>query len=164
MHLFASETNDTTSRSSTGVTGGQGVGVAALSKIISAGMDNNGSANNGVLANELDFQVLLAALGNTATVGGDVTQVANVSVVVFGSSVGLLEGVEVRSSRGATEQKLALINTKQNYIKTKILTRWCCHRKYECGILSRNWGHCLQFPRKWWCSPSQWVVRRTQFP
>lgn len=85
--------------------------MTALSKIISASMDNNSSANNGVLTNKLDFQVLLGALGNTATIGGNVAQITNMSVVVFGSSVCLLEGVEVGSGRGATEKELELIGT-----------------------------------------------------
>lgn len=65
-------------------------------------MDNHGTANDRVLAEQLDKGVLLGTLGNTIGVGGDVTQVTDVTVVVFGSTVFLTKGVEMGTSRGAT--------------------------------------------------------------
>ena len=76
--------------------------MATLAQVVSAVMDNNRSANNGVFTEQLDQNVLLGALGDTLRVGGDVTQVANVSVVVFWGTVSLAKWVEVRTSRSAT--------------------------------------------------------------
>lgn len=65
-------------------------------------MNNNRSADNSVSTEQLHQKVLLGTLGNTRSIGGDVTQVTNVSVVVLWSTVGLGEWVEVRTSRGTT--------------------------------------------------------------
>ena len=51
---------------------------------------------------QLDQQVLLGTFGNTRAVSGDVTQVTNVSFVVFWGTVSLSKWVEVRTSRGTT--------------------------------------------------------------
>lgn len=51
---------------------------------------------------QLDQRVLLGTLGQTGGVGLDVTQVTDVSGVIFWSTVGLTERVEVRTSRGTT--------------------------------------------------------------
>lgn len=75
--------------------------MAALSKIVLAAVDNNGSANNGVVAGQLEKSVLENTLGNTLRVGLDVSEVTNVSLGVGGSTVVLLEGVEVGAGRGA---------------------------------------------------------------
>lgn len=75
--------------------------MAALSKIVLAAVDNDGSANNGVVAGQLEKSVLENTLGNTLGVGLDVSEVTNVSLGVGGSTVVLLEGVEVGAGRGA---------------------------------------------------------------
>lgn len=99
---LSSQTNDTTGRSASGVTSLQRVWVATLTQVIGAVMDNNRSADNGVLTEQLDERVLLGSLGNTRGVSGDVTQVTDVSGVVFWSTVVLAKWVEVGTGRGAT--------------------------------------------------------------
>lgn len=96
------DANNTTSRSGAGVTSLQRLLVAALTQVVGATVDNHRSANDRVGTKQLHQKVLSGALGHARSVGGDVAQVANVSVVVLWGTVGLGEGVEVRASRGAT--------------------------------------------------------------
>ena len=95
-------TNDTASGSGTSVTGLLGFSVPALTQVIGASVDNHGATNNGVLTEQLDKGVLLGTLGNPVSIGGDVTQVTDVTVVVFGGTVFLTKRVEVGASRSAT--------------------------------------------------------------
>lgn len=79
-------------------------------------MDNHRSSKNGIFSQQFDQQVLLGSFSHTLGVGGDVTQVTNVSGVVLRSTVSLLEGVEVRTSRGApvgVVTKLVDVETSQ---------------------------------------------------
>jgi len=76
--------------------------VATLTQVISTVVNNDGSTNDGVGTKQLHQSVLLGTLGDTLGVGGNVTQVTNVSVVIFWGTVLLAKWVEVRTSRGAT--------------------------------------------------------------
>lgn len=64
-------------------------------------MDNDGSADDAVGADQLDQGVGGRALGVALTIGLDVAEIANVAGLVGGSTVGLLVRVEVRAGRGA---------------------------------------------------------------
>lgn len=75
--------------------------MTALAKVVDAGVHDNSAANDRVLANELDEKVLLLALGVAVRVGGDVAEITNVTDVVLGGTVVLLERVEVRTGRSA---------------------------------------------------------------
>lgn len=76
--------------------------MATLSKIILTTVDNNSSAENGVLTKKGDELVSLGALGNTISIGLDVTHVTNMAGLVLGGAVSKTEGVEMGASRGAT--------------------------------------------------------------
>lgn len=76
--------------------------MATLTQVIGTVVHNNRSTDNGVLTEQLDKGVLLGTLGNTSRIGGDVTQVTNVSGVVLWGTVVLAEWVEVRTSRSTT--------------------------------------------------------------
>lgn len=76
--------------------------MATLTQVIGAVVHNNRSTDDRVLTEQLHQRVLLGALGNTGRVGSDVTQVTDVSDIIFWSTVGLTEWVEVRTSRSAT--------------------------------------------------------------
>lgn len=64
-------------------------------------MDNHGTANDAVGANELDVRVLHGALGVALAVSLDVAEVADVSGLVRRSAVSLSVRVEVRAGRSA---------------------------------------------------------------
>jgi hypothetical protein len=91
-------TNDTASRARTSVTSLLGLLVSALAKVVSAGVHNDGAANNALGANQLDQLVSDAALGIALAVSLEVTQVTDVALVVLGSTVGLVVGVDCDSS------------------------------------------------------------------
>lgn len=95
------DTNDTASGSRTSVTGLEGLLVVTLAEIVSAGVDNDGAANDAVGANQLDKVVGDGALGIALSISLDVAEVTNVTGLIRGSTVGLVEGVEVRAGRGA---------------------------------------------------------------
>ena len=76
--------------------------MTTLAQIILTTVDNNGSAENRVLAKERNESVGLGTLGNTLSVGLDVTEVTNVADLILRSTVGLAKGVEVGASRSAT--------------------------------------------------------------
>lgn len=76
--------------------------MAALAQVIGGIVNDNGSTDDGVLTEQLDQVVLLGALGNTVGVGGDVTQVTDVSLVVLWGTVVLTGRVEVRTSGSTT--------------------------------------------------------------
>lgn len=76
--------------------------MTTLSKIIDTSMDNNSTSNDRVGTNQLDLQVLLGSTRASIGISGNVSQVSNVSVFVFGGTVLLTKGVEVGASRSAS--------------------------------------------------------------
>lgn len=100
-HNLGGKTNDTAGGSRASVSGLERVGMATLSKIVLTTVDNDGSANNGVVTSQLEKRVLENTLGNTLRVSLDVSEVTNVSLRVGGTTVVLLEGVEVGAGRSA---------------------------------------------------------------
>ena len=100
MHLRR-DTNDTASRTGTSVASLEGLLVAALAEIVSAGVDNDGTTNDGLRADELDELVGHGALGVALSISLEVAEVTNVASLVGRSTVGLAVGVEVRAGRSA---------------------------------------------------------------
>lgn len=100
MMRLAGDTNDTAGSTGTGVTSLEGLGVAALSEIVSTGVDDDGSANDGVRAKEGEALVGNVDGSNTVAVSLDITEVTNVPLRVRGSTVVLAVGVEVGTGRG----------------------------------------------------------------
>lgn len=83
------------------VTSLQGFGVVGLAQVVGTGVNDNGSTNDRVRADEREVRVGNLNLGNTRTIGLEVTQVTNVPD--FGSSVtvGGTGGVEVGTGGSA---------------------------------------------------------------
>jgi hypothetical protein len=84
----------TASRAGTSVTGLLALLVATLAEVVSAGVDNNGAAENTLRADQLDELVADGALGIALTVGLEVAQVTNVALLVLGGTVGLAVRVD----------------------------------------------------------------------
>jgi hypothetical protein len=95
------DANNTASRAGTGIASLQGLLVAALAKIISAGVDDNGAADNALGSDELDELVGHRALSIALAIGLEVAKVTNVADLVGGSTMVLAMGVEMGASRGA---------------------------------------------------------------
>ena len=76
--------------------------MAALSKVVTVSVDNNGPTEDGVLAGERDHGVSDVQLG-TASLSSHVPQISDVSLslVVLGCPVVTLVRVEVRPGTGA---------------------------------------------------------------
>lgn len=68
--------------------------MVTLTKIISARMANNSPTEHTLRPNQLDQLVCNRALRIALTVSLDVAQVADMALVVVGSTVGLLVGVD----------------------------------------------------------------------
>jgi hypothetical protein len=71
--------------------------VSTLAKVVSASVHNNGAANNALGANQLDQLVGDAALSIALAVGLEVAQVTDVALVILGSTVGLVVGIDCDS-------------------------------------------------------------------
>lgn len=65
-------------------------------------MNNNGSSQNGIDSEKLYKTVLFDTFGNPGRISGNVSQVSNVSLVSFWSSVVFLKRVKVRTGRSAS--------------------------------------------------------------
>lgn len=121
------DANNTAGRASTSIASLERLLVSTLAKIIGAGVDNNSTlynklacnflfqqdsidlfiwicgltyANNRLRANQLDVLVLDRALGVTLGISSDVAKVTNVAVLVGGSTVGLVVGVDWSKEEG----------------------------------------------------------------
>ena len=96
------DSDDTASRSGTSVTSLEGLLVITLAEIVGAGVDNDGSTDDAVRANQLDKRVGDRALSISLAIGLQVSEVSNVTGLVRGSTVGLVVRVEVRTSGSAS--------------------------------------------------------------
>lgn len=86
--------NDTAGRTAASVASLLGLLVATLAEIVSAGVDDDGAANDALSTNELDQLVSDCASGVSLAVGLEVAQVTDVTVAVRGSTVFLAVGVD----------------------------------------------------------------------
>lgn len=68
--------------------------MAATAKIVSAGMDNKGTADDALGADQLDELVLLGSTGVALSVGVKVAKVTDVAVLILGGTVLLVVGVD----------------------------------------------------------------------
>jgi hypothetical protein len=93
-HCLVGNTNNTTSRSGTSVTSLERLLAVTLAKVVSTSVDNNGSANDAVRANQLDKRVSDGALGIALGVSLDVSEITNVTGLVRRSTVGLVVRVD----------------------------------------------------------------------
>merc|ERR1712093_97128 len=98
---LGADADDTTASSSTSVASLEGLLVSTLAKVVGAGVDDDGSAKDRVLAKERDELVGDVELDDTLGIRLDVTKVTNVALLVGDVAVLLAGGVEVRAGRGA---------------------------------------------------------------
>lgn len=87
--------NNAASRSPTRIARFKTVLMSALPQVIRTRMHNDGAAQHGLLADQLDQAILDAALGVAAAVGLEVAEVADVAGLVGGGTgrVGLVGGL-----------------------------------------------------------------------
>lgn len=88
------DTNDTAGRAGASVASLLALLVATLAQVVGAGVDNNGAAEDALGADQLDELVGDGALGVALGVGLEVAQVANVTLAVGRSTVGLVVRVD----------------------------------------------------------------------
>lgn len=101
QNCLVGDTNNTTSRSGTSVTSLERLLAVTLAKIVGTSVDDNGSANDAVRANQLDKRISDGTLGIALAVSLNVSEITNVTGLVRRSTVGLVMRVEVRASRSA---------------------------------------------------------------
>jgi len=101
MRRLCSNADDAASRSRASIAGLLALLVATLAEVIGSCMDHDCSAENAVLADQLDVAVADAALGIALVVGLEVTEVANMALIIAWGAVSLAVGVVMRTSAGA---------------------------------------------------------------
>lgn len=104
MHTYvkvclSGDTDDTAGKTGTCIASLQGLLVAALAEIVSTGVDDHTSTNDGVRAEEGDDLVGNVNHSDTAAVRLDVTEVTNVPLGGSGTTVVLVEGVVMGTGR-----------------------------------------------------------------
>jgi hypothetical protein len=129
--------------------------VVALAKVVSAGVNDNGTlsthqynssypwsfrtyANDALWANELDQLVLDSALSISRCVGLEVAQVTNVAFGILGGAVGLAVRVDCGGSISynwstSTSRAMTYSEVQQR------CSRWCCHRTGGRACLAQRW-------------------------
>lgn len=90
----------TAGRAGTSVASLEGLLGVTLAKIVSAGVDDDGAADDALGANELDEVVGHGALGVALGIGLNVAQVTNMAVLVGPVAVGLAMGVDCEGIGG----------------------------------------------------------------
>lgn len=141
---LSSNANDTTGRTTTGVTSLLRLLVTALTQVIRAGVHNDRTAQNTLGTEQLHERVLLGAGSVTLGVGGEVTQVTDVTVGVLGSTVGLAMGVDLEapisilSPTSSREQQEGKKQITYSGDRPKY-SRWCCHQTGGRGRPAGRW-------------------------
>lgn len=103
-----SQTNDTAGVSTTGVASLGRLVVAALSEVVGAGVDDDGSTDDGLGSDQLEVSIGDGAFGDTVGVSLDVAEITCVSLVAcVRTTVLLTQRVEVRAGRRATVRVVA---------------------------------------------------------
>merc|ERR1712203_298607 len=97
---WTTNTYDSAAKSGACVTGGQRVLKTAFSEIVLVGVDNNGSSHDGVLTVKYNESVTVVVDGDLS-VRLDISHVTDVSLLIFGTSVVLIEGVVVATGGDA---------------------------------------------------------------
>lgn len=95
------DANDTASRAGASVASLLALLVAAFAKVVSAGVDDDGAAEDALGADQLDVLVGDGALGVALAVGLEVAEVTNVALAVGGGAVGLVVRVDWRVRESA---------------------------------------------------------------
>lgn len=132
----------TASRSGTSVTSLEGLFVVTLAEIVGAGVDNNSAlnmsrvvskicpprnitetgvsyANDAVGTNQLDKLVGDGALGIALTISLDVAEVTNVTGLIRGRTVSLVEGVDCRANLVSKEDPRLVSHTPAYQINSQ---------------------------------------------
>ena len=94
--------NDTASRAGASVASLLALFVVTLAEVISAGVDDDGAAENALRADQLDELVGDAALAVALAVGLEVSEVTNVALTVGWRAVGLALRVDWKMSMAVT--------------------------------------------------------------
>ena len=93
MNLLG-DTNDAASGTSASVASLLALLVLALAEVVSAGVDDDGAAEDALGADQLDELVRDGALGVALSIGLEVAKVTDVALAVGGSTVGLVVRVD----------------------------------------------------------------------
>jgi len=101
MVQLSGDTNDTACRSGTSIAGLLGLFVSSPAKIISSRMNDDGTANNALGANQLDELVGGGTLAIALAISLEVAQVTYMANLILRSTMCLAMGVEVGTSRCA---------------------------------------------------------------
>lgn len=94
QYTLLSQANDATRRPQSSITRGLTQFMSALTQIIRASMHHDRASHYALGPNQLDHFILLATLGIALCIGLKVTEIANVTLGVFGGAVGLGERVD----------------------------------------------------------------------
>ena len=95
MTHLVGDANNTASGTSASVTSLLRLLVSALAEVISSSVDDNGTANDALGADQLDQLVCDTSLRIALTISLEVAQVTDVALLVLGGTVCLVVGVEV---------------------------------------------------------------------
>ena len=144
MNLLG-DTNDAASGTSASVASLLALLVLALAEVVSAGVDDDGAAEDALGADQLDELVRDGALGVALGVGLEVAQVTDVALAVGGGAVGLVVGVDWREDGVSRvwEWEGCSWESRSTYSEDRRwCSRWCCHRRCECACHARRWHRC----------------------
>jgi len=95
------DANDTTSRTKARIARLLALLVVAPAQIISAAVHNHSAANHAIRPDQFDQAIRDGSVDVALTVCLEVAEIADVTLIVGGSAVGLVVGVEMRSSARA---------------------------------------------------------------
>ena len=101
MTHLVGDANNTASGTSASVTSLLRLLVSALAEVISSSVDDNGTANDALGADQLDQLVCDTSLRIALTISLEVAQVTDVALLVLGGTVLLVVGVEMGAGRCA---------------------------------------------------------------
>jgi hypothetical protein len=93
--------NDAAGRTAASIASLQRISVVPLAEIISTIVNDDGAANNALGTDQLDEPVGHGALGVAVSIRLDVAEITDVTLLIGGSTVGLVVRVEVRTGRSA---------------------------------------------------------------
>ena len=142
------DTNDTASGTSASVASLLALLVLALAEVVSAGVDDDGAAEDALGADQLDVLVRDGALGVALGVGLEVAQVADVALAVGGGAVGLVVGVDCKWEGGVSWLSDGgvvvgdFLGSPTYSEDRRWCSRWCCHRRCGYACHARRWRRC----------------------
>ena len=108
--------------------------------ILALGRSRKAYANNALGSNQLDQLVRDASLSVALAIGLEVTQVTDVALVIFGGTVGLVEGVDCH----ALAWIHSIIPSSSNQIRLEACRGWVAVKTHSGVQHSCNRWCCLQ--------------------